>query len=191
METNQKNPNALPDSVQANPEVDPALTAGGRAGRNLAAILALGIIFLGVSSIIKPDPRGATASPNRAVALPAQTPETRTQGGTGTVLSTLMATPSERLGGEQGWKLVGGLEGKTNLVLIHADLQGVSRYSVFTLEGVLLKGGLRGDEVYRSFPELDVPNLQADPPSGGAGVDGAIMYAEPGLVGPSGPDGQR
>jgi hypothetical protein len=141
--------------------------SASRAGRNLAVILALGIVFLGVASLVKPDPRGAAASTNRAYVAPQQSSPT-------TVLTSLANQRHP-----QGWKLVGMLEAKNFLVLIHAAPEQ-ARYSVFALDGRLLKGDMLADDVYREFPDLDLKSLRLDPPAGSEHqTQGPLMLAEP------------
>lgn len=146
--------------------------ASSRAGRNFALLLAFGIVFLGVASVVKPDPRGASASTNRAYNVPAPANQEKTT--PMRVLTELAAQQHPK-----GWKLVGMLEAKNYLVLIHA---GASEpmYSVFGLDGRLLKGDMPADDVYREFPDLDLKTLRLDPPATGqASETGPLMLAEP------------
>lgn len=148
-----------------------------RTGRNLAMVLALGLVFLGVASLVKPDPRGANASINadgtnrgagRNVTNTANTANTATS-----VLANLIAQPHP-----QGWKLIGAIHDSQYLVLVNSSPMG-PRYSVFSHEGQLLQADMFADDVYRSFPSLDMSTLHLDPAGGQQPADGAIMLAEP------------
>ncbi|MEM1329144.1 MAG: hypothetical protein AAGG07_01150 [Planctomycetota bacterium] len=50
---------------------------------------------------------------------------------------------------------------RVSLVLI----DGETHYTVRTLPGILLAENLSGEDLYRSFPELDIANLRAAEPS--------------------------
>lgn len=160
----QSEVSSLPHAERAgNVQID----TGGRAGRNLAAVLALGLVFLGVASLVKPDPRGASAST-------ANTSQEHAGKSVEDVLGALIAAKHP-----QGWKLTGALKDTQFLVLIHSSPMG-ARYSVFSHQGRLLQGDMFADDVYRSFPTLDVSKFQLDPAQPGqAKPAGSIMLAEP------------
>lgn len=77
-----------------------------------------------------------------------------------------------------GWPLLGALVGKNEMVLVHASPQG-PRYSVFTHQGQLLEPDLSADDVYRSFPSLDIKSLRLDPASTDRGTEPPIMMVVP------------
>lgn len=58
--------------------------------------------------------------------------------------------------------VLGELVGARYLVRIHRSREG-PLYTVCTPDGQVLEAGLRSEDVYRSFPDLDIPSLQAGP----------------------------
>ena len=79
----------------------------------------------------------------------------------------------------KGWHLLGALVGRDHIVLIHASSEG-ARYSVFSLDGRLLEADLFADDVYRSFPDLEIDRLRLDPAHQGRdGVEGPYMLVPP------------
>lgn len=144
----------------------------GNGARNLGMVLALGLVFLGAASLIKPDPRSATASPaDGAAALP---PSPRTL----SAEEERIALELARTPHPAGWKPLGMLQDTRYHVLIHASPAG-PRYSIFTLKGRLLQGDMHADDVYRSFPDLDLTKLRLDPQN----KTQSIMYADPATIG--------
>lgn len=77
----------------------------------------------------------------------------------------------------RGWALLGVLAGREYYVLVHSSPEG-PRYSVFGLNGRLMEADLAGDDVYRSFPNLDVPGMRFGPEMGKS-MDQPLMLAEP------------
>jgi hypothetical protein len=108
-------------------------------------MLGAAVLFLGVASVIKPPPRASTAA-----------------------LTPLPAPSAEGLAalarGQTPGALIGTLEGAEHRVLCHASPAG-PRYSVFTLDGRLLRADLPADAVYREFPGLDLENMRLEQPN--------------------------
>lgn len=166
MDTRPQNTQTPSHSPLGEPAGEQWPGAVSRSGRNFALILAFGIVFLGVASLVKPNPRGASASPNRAYVAQAEQQKN--------VLSALAAQQHPK-----GWKLVGMLETKNFLVLIHAA-PDAPRYSVFALSGELIKGDMLADDVYREFPTLDLKSLRLEPaPQDPQTSTGPLMMADP------------
>lgn len=155
----------------------------GSGARNMGMVLALGLVFLGVASLIKPDPRSATANPGGGTgAMPVAgadglehirtvKPERAAE-----VAAELARTPHPK-----GWKLLGLLQDQRYHVLVYTSPDG-PRYSVFALTGALLEADLPADQIYRVFPDLDVTKLRADPPNG-VTPTGPLMLADPKGIG--------
>lgn len=61
-----------------------------------------------------------------------------------------------------GWPLTGALVGRQEMVLMHASPDG-PRYSVFNHQGELMQADMGADEVYQSFPNLDINSLRLEP----------------------------
>jgi hypothetical protein len=120
-------------------------------------------MFLGVASIIKPNPRDAGASVltsgSRSSASPVAHAEANSTG-----------APDH----PKGWKLLGMLEGREHIVKCWASPEG-PRYSVYTLDGRMIQADLPADEVYRGFPDVDLPNLRTDPPSSSPSSSGGLV----------------
>jgi hypothetical protein len=77
----------------------------------------------------------------------------------------------------RGWPLLGMLEGTDYLLLIYGSPSG-ARYTVCSRVGEVLERDLPPADVYRSFPDLDVPGMRLDPAdTGGPGTP--LMLAEP------------
>ena len=128
------------------------------------ALLGLGgvALFVGVASVIKPSPRGASAG-IEGLNEPA------------IAVHRANATRAEH---PRGWKLIGIVEGREHVLRCWATRDG-ARYSVHALDGRLVQDDLPADEVYRGFPDLDLPNLRADPPGeGGMLVDFVDVWRE-------------
>lgn len=146
----------------------------------LAAVVVGTVAFLGIASLVKPDPRSASANAPASSTTPATTlhnlsGNTPAQGSrldgarSSDVSQRLASTPHAK-----GWKLLGELESVEYRVLMHASPDG-ARYSVYTLDGRLLQSDLEGDDVYRVFPALDLKPLQDAP----AKNDGPLMLVTP------------
>ncbi len=123
-----------------------------RRSRRFIVVLGAAALFIGASSFIKPGPQGAhagieriaPASHDQHAPRPAQDQHPR------------------------GWKLLGILEGREHIVKCWATNDG-PRYSVHSLDGRLIQDDLPADEVYRGFPDIELENLRADPPTSPAG----------------------
>lgn len=63
---------------------------------------------------------------------------------------------------EEAGPVLGELVGARYLVRIHRAREG-PLYTICTPDGQVLEAGLRAEDVYRSFPDLDIPSLQAGP----------------------------
>jgi hypothetical protein len=167
--------------------------SGSSPGRRLVAVFALGVVFLGVASVIKPDPRSATATGGNSFTVEPG-PQSGTNSGRGSGAIGAGKRPSQRAASSaanrppaddvvaqrlsakahsQGLTLLGQLRGKQYRVLAYAAAEGGAVYSVFTLDGAPLAADLQADEVYRTFPELDLTTLRDAP-----GSD-ALMLADP------------
>jgi hypothetical protein len=70
-------------------------------------------------------------------------------------------------------RTLGELIGRRYLVRIHAGPDG-PLYTVCDRNGKVLQADLHADDVYRSFPDLDIPSLQAGPD------DHSVGLTEPG-----------
>jgi hypothetical protein len=116
-----------------------------RRSRRVLAVLGAAALFFGVASVIKPDPRGAGAVVNQ--------PQTITG-----------ATAAANTDHPKGWKLIGTLEGREHILKCWATSDG-PRYSVHAPDGRVIQDDLPADEVYRGFPDIDLLNLRADPPT--------------------------
>ncbi len=146
-----------------------------RRGRRVLLVLIGGVLFLGVASVIKPSPRGAAAAEGgsnnpefkielrKAFVHPGDANSTNPNGMESAKLPTARQAVAEATH-PKGWKLIGTLEGREHMLRCWATPDG-PRYSVHTLNGRLIQDELPADEVYRGFPDLDLSNLRADPPS--------------------------
>lgn len=131
-----------------------------RAGIGAAGIAA----FLLLASVFDPDPSSAYDHhvPGVADTSPRRTAE---------VVDHLLSRPHPR-----GWPNLGILQGMDYFVLVHGSPNG-PRYTVCSRLGEVLESDLAADEVYRSFPELDIPGMRLDPDAGAA--SSPMMLAEP------------
>lgn len=125
-------------------------TALGRL-RRLAIVVAGAAVFLGVASIIKPQPQQASATPEPG---PVEPSKLETKAGR----HALPQHPQE-------WKCLGFIEGREYVVIAFASPEG-PRYTVKSREGAVLQRDLPANEVYRAFPDIDLENLRVDPPEG-------------------------
>jgi len=84
--------------------------------------------------------------------------------------------PSESLTLDQdGGPILGELIGRRYRVRITAGPDG-PLYAVLTLDGRVIKGGLRAGDVARDFPEIDVERMQFGPDDAGE----PLMLVDPG-----------
>ena len=146
--------------------------AGWRNGRRALLGLCGVVLFLGVASVIKPSPRGASAVPGNDLADDSlmiryafdHAAEVHAKdSGERALAERLNARKTTDAVHPKGWKLIGTLEGREHILRCWATADG-PRYSVHTLDGRLIQDELPADEVYRGFPDLDLSNLRADPP---------------------------
>ena len=148
-----------------------------------------GVLFLGVASVIKPSPRGASAAPENAID-PDATMYLRyavdhpinIKAASSNQAASVDRPKARKVVAEathpKGWKLIGTVEGREHMLRCWATADG-PRYSVHTLDGRLIQDELPADEVYRGFPDLDLSNLRADPPlEGGMLVDFVDVWRE-------------
>ena len=134
-----------------------------RAAR-IAGVLGIGALFVMVAVIADPlaskaDPAGDRASGG--------------DGGVGVMIQP-RAVEALPLRDERGRPLLGELVGSEYLVRIFGS-EDEPRYTVCTLGGTVLADDLFADEVYREFPDLDIPSLQF----GQDDAIGALMMADP------------
>ncbi len=127
-----------------------------RRGKRVLLVLGAAALFIGAASVIKPEPQGARANTN---------PHTQTL--TRAAVPALQSHP-------KGWKLLGTLEGREHILKCWGTNDG-PRYSVHALDGRLIQDDLPADEVYRGFPDIELPNLRVDPPTDGAGSSGVLV----------------
>src|SRR5262249_38131926 len=139
-----------------------------RAWKRTAAVVAGGIAFLGIASLIKPEPRTASAYENSVT--PAQTLGQNPVGGRSPDLAARLALRPH----PKGWRVLGSLESTEHIVLVYASPDG-PRYSVFTLQGRLISADLAAEDVYREVPDLDLSTLRDLPESDGK----ALMMVTP------------
>lgn len=129
-----------------------------RRGKRVLLVLGAAALFIGAASVFKPEPQGARASTNTN---PHTTALMRA------ALPTLPLHP-------KGWKLLGTLEGREHILKCWGTNDG-PRYSVHALDGRLIQDDLPADEVYRGFPDIELPNLRVDPAADGAGSGGVLV----------------
>ncbi|MFN7021087.1 MAG: hypothetical protein ACK4WH_07135 [Phycisphaerales bacterium] len=131
-----------------------------RAGIGAAGIAA----FLLLASVFDPDPSSANDHhvPGVTDTSPRRTAE---------VVDHLLSRPHPR-----GWPNLGMLQGMDYFVLVHGSPNG-PRYTVCSRLGEVLEPDLAADEVYRAFPDLDIPGMRLDPDAGAASPP--MMLAEP------------
>lgn len=65
------------------------------------------------------------------------------------------------------WTNLGMMEGAEYLVLVYGAPEG-ARYTVCSLQGEVLAPDLAAEEVYRAFPDINIPGMRLDPASDGA-----------------------
>lgn len=118
----------------------------------MALVLLGAVVFFGVASVIKPPPRGASAS------------------GSGTSTSQNLGTiaPNANLQPSDSPKLIGTLEGSEFRVWCFSTPEG-PRYRVQTLAGEIRGDGLSAQDMSARFPQIDLGNLQAVPNGADAG----------------------
>ena len=114
-------------------------------GKRVVVVLGAAALFIAASSFIKPGPQGARA-------------------GTDTNADMRHSHREMKAAHPKGWKLLGTLEGREHILKCWDTTDG-PRYSVHTLDGTLIQDDLPADEVYRGFPDIDLPNLRMDPPT--------------------------
>ena len=146
--------------------------------RQMIAAFAGALLFLSIASLIKPEPRTASAVPNESASA---APRPRISGNAARLKSLDRDDASEDISRRlsqtphpKGWRLVGQLEGRENRLLMFASPEG-PRYTVYSLAGDLLAPDLAADDVYRAFPDLDLSTLHDLPASDGK----AIMLVTP------------
>lgn len=116
-------------------------------------ILAGGVVtFLLVASVVQPLKSSAVPDSSSAAVRSAINPSDPAE-----VVRALV-----QLKHPDGWPLVGVLVGRYEMVLMHASPDG-PRYSVFSHQGQLMQADMQADEVYRSFPNLDIKGLRLEP----------------------------
>ena len=141
-----------------------------RRGKRVLVVLGAAALFIGAASIIKPDPQGAHASDGTSDA-------TRDAIKAGHVDPSLARAAKTRLREPEhpkGWKLLGILEGREHILKCWGTNDG-PRYSVHALDGGLIQDDLPADEVYRGFPDIELPNLRVDPPTDGTDSGGVLV----------------
>lgn len=158
-----------------------------RGAQRLAAVFALGLLFLGVASLVKPDPRGATAAPGtqpgiapgaQTLPLPVSPFDNAKHRATGGQFRTTdVGLELTRQTHPKNYKLLGRIEDRDYHVLAYAA-PDAPRYTVFSLEGRLLQADMLADDVYRSFPTLNLTTLRVDPEANSTAPT-AIMLADP------------
>lgn len=130
-------------------------------------------MFVGAASVVKPPPRNAAANPglneftNTMRGAFANAPAAA-----GTRENALNARNGEQQGVPANWKLLGMLESNRHIVLCYGTPDG-PRYSVYSIHGDLQQRGMAADEVYRSFPDVDIENMHLEP-----GTDGPVMLMD-------------
>lgn len=129
-----------------------------RRGKRIAVVLGAAALFIGAASVIKPDPQGAQAGTNPTIDDP----------------STTRGGPRQVADHPKGWKLLGTLEGREHILKCWGTNDG-PRYSVHAPDGRLIQDDLPADEVYRGFPDIELPNLRVDPPADGGSSGGMLV----------------
>lgn len=76
------------------------------------------------------------------------------------------------------WRNLGMMEGADYLVLVYGSPLG-PRYTVCSLNGEVLEQDLASDEVYRSFPDLNIPGMRLEPGDNSDNQPVPMMLAEP------------
>ncbi len=132
--------------------------------KRLAAV-GLGVVtFLVLSSVVEPNP--SAASDDHVPGIVNITPRRADE-----ITTALLRRQHPRR-----WINLGMLEGSEYLVLIYGSPTG-ARYTVCNILGEMLEEDLAPGDVYRSFPDLDIPGMQLDPAT--TGELPALMIAEP------------
>lgn len=130
------------------------------------AALALGVVtFLALSSLVEPQP--SAASDHHVPPVSNITPRKAEE-----ISRALLQRqhPSR-------WPGLGLLEGTDYLVLMYGSPKGV-RFTVCSRLGEILEEDLPAADVYRSFPDLDIPGMQLDPTEAGGSLP--LMIVDPG-----------
>lgn len=139
-------------------------------GKRLLMVLGAAAVFIGAASVIKPDPQGARAGTGNHDEMPGLGSKARVDlNPTNPKEAELVQRLKERAAQSvhpKGWKLIGMLEGREHILKCWGTNDG-PRYSVHALDGRLIQDDLPADEVYRGFPDIELPNLRVDPPTGG------------------------
>ena len=119
--------------------------------------------FLFLASVFNPAPSAARDQHVPAIVNSA----TRSRG---EILDALLRAPHPKK-----WSNLGAMEGAEYVVLVYGSPQG-PRYTVCNRLGEVLERDLAADDVYRSFPDLNIPGMRLEPAS-----DGAVpmMLADP------------
>jgi hypothetical protein len=139
--------------------------------RGIAVLIAI-VVYAAVSSIARPG-RSSAEPPGVKVTPTYQLPSIGASRGSQKAAGVAQA-PATNARGE---RLLGQLIGGERLVWIYAGPQG-PRYTVATPDGRILQEDLAADDVYRSFPELDIPNMRLEPrPDSGEPTSGPLMSA--------------
>jgi hypothetical protein len=142
--------------------------------RGIAVLIAV-VVYAAVSSIARPG-RSSAEPPGVKVTPTYQMPviSAARDGQKAVGAAQAPATNS------RGERLLGQLIGGERLVWIYAGHDG-ARYTVATRDGRILQEDLAADDVYRSFPELDIPNMRLEPrPDPAAPFSGPLMSADKG-----------
>lgn len=137
-----------------------------RRGKRALLVLGAAALFIGAASVFKPEPQGARAGQ-----------PTPTSNAANAESDALVARLKERKDANphpKGWKLLGTLEGREHILKCWGTNDG-PRYSVHALDGRLIQDDLPADEVYRGFPDIELPNLRVDPPTNGASAGGVLV----------------
>jgi hypothetical protein len=74
------------------------------------------------------------------------------------------------------WPSLGMMEGADYLILMYGSPRGPS-YTVCSRYGDVLEQDLSADDVYRSFPDLNIPGMRLEP--GESGGSTPLMLADP------------
>lgn len=136
--------------------------------RAIAVLLAV-VVYATVASVVRPD-KSSAAQPGGPTITPAkQLPGIRA-GGSGADRNSRANNPTtapER--NARGWRLLGELVGGENLVWVYGSPDG-PRYTICTADGRVLQEDLAPEDVYRSFPKLDLTDMRLEPrPDGSTG----------------------
>lgn len=145
--------------------------------RAIAVLLAV-VVYAAVSSVVRPDKSSAAQPGVPSITPSRQLPGVRA-GGSGADRNSRAhnqaAAPDRNA---RGWPLLGELIGGENVVWIYGSPEG-PRYTVCTPEGKVLQEDMAAEDVYRSFPKLDIPGMRLEPREDGA-KPGPLMTADRG-----------